>query len=223
MTRVVCDRCEHAFEAAEVAAGDKVPCPRCGDINRVPGVTGAGATAGAGVAEENSRRQRADKAAAAGYPPDSGPEVEVVKVRRCWFRSRPVRSLLAWALLVVGVAGMAWVGVKGLNPWWYAAAGPAAAIGAVFLAWWWIDRYSACMVITTKRTVMHNGFFSRSTSEVVHDNIRNLQVDQSFWQRIWRVGRLGISSSGQDGIEIQVNHLPGPDRLRVIIDLYRPL
>ena len=38
-----------------------------------------------------------------------------------------------------------------------------------------------------------------------------------------RVGRIGISSSGQDGIELQVNHLKNPDYLREVIDLYRPL
>jgi uncharacterized membrane protein YdbT with pleckstrin-like domain len=101
--------------------------------------------------------------------------------------------------------------------------GPGALISGGLLAWWWVERFTAAVVITTKRTTMHNGFFRKSTSEVVHDSIRNMQVDQTFWQRVWRVGKLGISSSGQDGVEIQVNHLPNPNRLREIIDLYRPL
>jgi uncharacterized membrane protein YdbT with pleckstrin-like domain len=86
-----------------------------------------------------------------------------------------------------------------------------------------VDRLGAAFEVTTKRTVMHRGFFSRATSEVVHDNIRNIQVDQTFLQRVFGVGRIGISSSGQDGVEIQVNHLREPDKLREIIDLYRPI
>ena len=99
----------------------------------------------------------------------------------------------------------------------------AASVPFGFIAWWWIDRFGAAFEVTNKRTIMHRGFFSKATSEVVHDNIRNIQVTQSLVQRVMGVGRIGISSSGQDGIEISVNHIKHPKKLREIIDLYRPL
>lgn len=220
MIRIGCDKCEKAIELDDAAAGTKVTCPYCGDMNRVPEAAASVAVSGGAAAGS-----RTDKAAAAGYPPDHGPEAEVVKVRRCWFRSRPLRFLLAVAVMAVGVAGMVWMNTRAtpVERWWYALFGPAVVVPVLVLAWWWFDRFSAAIIITTKRTTMQTGIFNRSTSEVVHDNIRNVQVDQTFWQRVWKVGKLGISSSGQDGVEIQVNHLPNPNRLREIVDLYRPL
>ncbi len=225
MIRITCDNCERTLEVPESMGGGKYECPHCGDINRVPAAPDQGVDRAAGTASAAapSASKRADKAAAAGYPPDDGPEVRVLKVRRCWFRSRAGRFLLVLAILVGGVAGLIWVAV-GPEPWgWKILFWPMVVLPALVLAWWWVDRFSAALVVTTKRTTMHNGFFRRSTSEVVHDNIRNVQVDQTFWQRVWKVGKIGISSSGQDGVEVQVNHLPNPDRLRTIIDLYRPL
>lgn len=216
MIRIVCDKCERDIELDDSAAGTKVTCPHCGDVNRVP-------ESEAPIPLATGSAKGGDKAAAAGYPPDHGPETPVVKVRRCWFRSRPGRFGLAVLFLIAGLAGVIWMQMRPAERWWYLAFAPAVLVPVLFLLWWWVDRFSAALVITTKRTTMHNGFFRRSTSEVVHDNIRNVQVDQTFWQRVWKVGKLGISSSGQDGVEVQVNHLPNPNKLREIIDLYRPL
>ncbi|MCA9304259.1 MAG: PH domain-containing protein [Phycisphaerales bacterium] len=221
MIRIQCDNCEEVLEIADELAGTKYPCPHCGDINRVP----AAATIESKVDPTGTPRtsERVDKAAAAGYPPDTGPEVRVMKVRRCWARSRMIRFALAVLVALVGAVGLVWVPVTDQVGWYYALFVPMTLGMLGLIAWWWVARYTASLEITTKRTVMHHGLFSRSTSEVVHDNIRNVTVDQSFLQRVYKVGKLGIASSGQDGIEIQVNHLPAPDKLREIIDLYRPL
>jgi phage FluMu protein Com len=214
MIRIVCDKCEKGLDLDAAAAGTRVTCPFCGDVNRVPEDAADGAAP-----------SRQDRAAAAGYPPDHGPETEVIRVRRCWFRSRPVRFAASVLVMLGGLAGLVWMLTRSgaANAWWYAAFVPAVVAPAGIMAWWWFDRFSAALIITTKRTTMQTGIFNRSTSEVVHDNIRNVQVDQTFWQRVWKCGKLGISSSGQDGVEVQVNHLPNPNRLREIIDLYRPL
>ena len=63
----------------------------------------------------------------------------------------------------------------------------------------------------------------RHTSEVLHDHVRNIEIRQSFLQRITNVGYLGISSSGQDGIEIEIKDLPKPYELKALIDKYRNL
>jgi len=230
MIHITCDNCDTPLEVADDLAGTKYPCPECGDINRIPSPKPAPAPAESAPEpkpqpepEPSSQTQSIDKAAAAGFPPDHGPEVRVRKVRRCWFKSRPGRFAAAVFALLLSATGLVYALALDHSNWWLLLAAPGAAISTGLLAWWWIDRYSAALIITTKRTTMQNGFFRRSTSEVVHDNIRNVQVDQTFWQRVWKVGKIGISSSGQDGVEVQVNHLPGPDKLREIIDLYRPL
>jgi len=221
MIRINCDSCEKVLEISEDQAGAKYPCPHCGDINRVPSASPPGQASAADAAKAET--VKVDKAAAAGYPSDDGPEVRVMRVRRCWARSRIIRFSLAMLAGLVAVVGLIWVPVTDQLGWYYALFGPLAAGMLALIVWWWFARYTASIEITTKRTIMHHGFLSRSTSEVVHDNIRNVTVDQSFLQRVYKVGKLGIASSGQDGIEIQVNHLPAPDKLREIIDLYRPL
>lgn len=234
MINITCDNCDKPLAVADELAGTKYPCPECGDINRVPAKKAAEPKPEPKPKEANKVVERVeedptpgtktiDKAAAAGFPPDHGPETRVIKVRRGWARTRPGRFTLSVLVLLVCITGLIWVPLADRTQWWNALFVPGAMVPFALLSWWWIDRYSASLVITTKRTTMHTGFFRRSTSEVVHDNIRNVQVDQTFWQRLWRVGKLGISSSGQDGVEVQVNHLPNPDKLREIIDLYRPL
>lgn len=221
MIKFKCDRCDMDIELEDELAGTKYECLNCGDINRVPSPQGEEPIPFEHDDAVDSKR--VDKAAKAGFPPDFGPETRVIRVRRCWFRSRVLRFSLTILISLVSAVGLIWVPVQDKSFWWYAVFGPLLAWSAGLLVWWWIDRLSASLEITTKRTIMHRGFFSKSSSEVVHDNIRNIQIDQSFLQRVMKVGRIGISSSGQDGIELQVNHLKDPDYLREVIDLYRPL
>jgi len=221
MIKFNCDRCDMEIELDDALAGTKYECLNCGDINRVPSAPGEDPIPF--EHDDAVDNKRVDKAAKAGFPPDFGPETRVLKVRRCWFRSRVIRFSLMVLVGLISIVGLIWVPVTDKSVWYYALFGPLLLWSVALLSWWWIDRLSASLEITTKRTIMHRGFFSKSSSEVVHDNIRNIQIDQSFMQRVMKVGRIGISSSGQDGIELQVNHLKKPDYLREVIDLYRPL
>jgi len=221
MIKFNCDRCDMEIELEDELAGTKYECLNCGDVNRVPPT--ADESASEAPDEQTIDSKRTDKAAEAGFPPDFGPEVRVIKVRRCWFRSRVIRFTLTVLIGLASLVGLIWVPIADKSIWWFAVFGPLTVLSLGLLGWWWIDRLSASLEITTKRTIMLRGFFSKSSSEVVHDNIRNIQIDQSFTQRVMKVGRIGISSSGQDGIELQVNHLKDPEYLRQVIDLYRPL
>ncbi|MDF1808807.1 MAG: PH domain-containing protein [Phycisphaerales bacterium] len=220
MIQFNCDKCDLEIEVDDALAGAKHECLACGDINRVPSVSSDESIVDQ---SESIDSKKVDRAAKAGYPPDFGPETQVLKVRRCWFRSRVIRFSIAILAVLVGIVGMIWVMWSDRSLVWMGLFTPSTIIGAGLLIWWWIDRFSASLEITSKRTIMHHGILSKSSSEVVHDNIRNIQIDQSFLQRVMRVGKIGISSSGQDGVELQVNHLQDPDKIREIIDLYRPL
>lgn len=96
-----------------------------------------------------------------------------------------------------------------------------AAVGFGILVFWWILKRSVALVITNKRTTLREGLFSRHSREVLHDRIQDIQVTQTFMQRVLRTGSLGISNSGDAGIEIQADDLPNPVRIRRIIDAYR--
>ncbi len=219
MIRIHCDNCERLIELEDHQAGTKVACPDCGDINRVP-------TAPAGADRDaEPRRDRssgADRAAAAGYPPDSGPEQTVRTLRPCLIRARPTMFSLVLLVLIAGVVGVIY-GLAQDRTWIWVLGVLGALLALLVIAYWWLHTMSAALVVTNKRTIQKKGLLARSSSEVVHDNIRNIQIDQTFWERLWGVGSIGISSSGQDGIEVQMGHLKRPDEIRKIIDLYRPL
>jgi membrane protein YdbS with pleckstrin-like domain len=87
----------------------------------------------------------------------------------------------------------------------------------------WLKYLGERVHVTNKRTVLRTGLLSKRTTEVLHDHVRNIQVSQSFWNRVFDVGTLGISSAGQDGIEIVAQNIPRPEEVKRTIDLYRPL
>lgn len=136
--------------------------------------------------------------------------------------SAPLRFLLLVLLGLAFATGSIWMLIKGIQ---WAALLFAIALFAdvVGIAVWKVLTLRVGLAITNKRTTKRLGLLSRSTSEVLHDNIRNVKIDQSLWQRVWNVGTLMISSSGQDDIEIEMKNVPRPRELAKIIDLYRPL
>ena len=170
MIRKRCDNCETVLEFDESQAGQKVKCPECGDMNVLP--------------------ELADRAVAAGLPPDAGPEQEVLVLRPALFRAHP--------FLCIFTLGIAFI-------------------------FMWFQHLGESLTITNKRTTRRVGLFSKDTTEVLHDHVRNIQVYQSFWNRMFNVGRIGISSAGQSTIEIVAEAVPRPNEVKKVIDCYRPM
>ncbi|MEM9065934.1 MAG: PH domain-containing protein [Planctomycetota bacterium] len=166
-----------------------------------------------------------DRAVEAGYPPDSGPEQPVLTVHEAMFRARPGVFLLDVAAMLASLYGVFWFRWGKEEPWAWASwtcLGAIAVVG-LGLGFWKLKSMTKRLEITNKRTVRQVGLFSRDSSEVLHDNIRNVTIQQSLWERIWGVGRVGIASSGSDEIEIDMERVPTPRKVQKIIDLYRPL
>lgn len=222
MIRKPCDNCDRIIEVSDGLAGQKVACAACGDVNLIPAhaVEGGRSHHPREGHHDDSRTERL------GIPPDRGPEQNVLKVRPAMARARPLVFTGLLVALAAGAAGLIW-GLTGAPSGAKTAAWIAGALLAlaavVALAIWKINTLAAALEVSNKRSVYRRGLFSRATSEVLHDNIRNVQVTQSFWQRLWGVGKLGLSSSGQEGIEIEMRDVPNPERVREIIDAYRPL
>ncbi len=99
----------------------------------------------------------------------------------------------------------------------------AVGIGLLILGWWWLGTRAAELTITNKRTTQRTGLISKNTTEVLHRDVRNIQVSQSALQRIFGVGSLGISSAGQAGVEIQFSGVVDPDSVKALIDRHRGL
>jgi hypothetical protein len=207
-----CDNCERSFEVESRHAGGKVPCPHCGDVNRVPGDAEA-------VAEPVKRLGGRE------LPPDEGPETDICAVHPAMARAHPFR-FLAIGILFIGGGGVGIWGLSTDSSWgWLKWPGLIAVLAGVI---WWVAWYLSAhlwvkLEISNKRTVRKEGIIRRHTSEVLHNHVRNVEIKQSFLQRIMKVGYLGISSSGQDGIEIEVRDLPRPYELKALIDNYRDM
>jgi hypothetical protein len=96
-----------------------------------------------------------------------------------------------------------------------------SAMGMLLLLSWWLDCLGHRLVVTDRRTIFRKGLLSKFTNEVLHSHVRNIQINQSVFQRLMHVGSIGISSSGQAGIEIFIRGIPNPYDVKSIIDKYR--
>jgi len=121
------------------------------------------------------------------------PEMILYKDHPAMFRNRPVLFLVCCALIPFG-------------------------IGIVVLLAWWLRCLATSLVITESRVTLRKGLLSKATNDVLIADIRNVQVSQSFLQRIFGVGAVAVSTSGQSDMEIEVHGVPAPDRIKSIIN-----
>ena len=121
---------------------------------------------------------------------------ELYKSHPCMFRSKPVAFILSIALCALG-------------------------IGFIILLVWWLKTLATTLIITEDRITLRTGLLSKHENEVYHADIRNVQIHQTFFQRIFKVGAVGISTAGHGGIEIEVAGLPDPALIKHILDEQR--
>jgi hypothetical protein len=157
-------------------------------------------------------------------------------VHPAMFRNHPFLYLCVLTLLLVALAGI----VLSLSDAWGMAlgnwlpdagrmpdqqpllggSGALAIFSIVFLFAWWVHTRLDSLQITTERSILQSGLVARSTSEVRHADVRNLQIHQTVLQRLFGVGTLAISSAGQDDFEIVAKGIPSPEALAEVIRQY---
>ena len=121
------------------------------------------------------------------------PETVLYQDHPAMFRNRPVLFLVCCALIPVG-------------------------IGLVVLFVWWLRCLATSLVITDRRVTLRQGLLSKDTNDVLIADIRNVKVRQNLLQRIFGVGTVAVSTSGQSDMEIEVHGVPAPARIKAIID-----
>ncbi|MGD9853833.1 MAG: PH domain-containing protein [Planctomycetaceae bacterium] len=97
----------------------------------------------------------------------------------------------------------------------------AVGVGVILLVIWYLQTLATTLTVTNEQTTLRKGLLSKNTNDIFHENVRNIQVKQTFFQRLMGVGYIGISSSGQSGVEIELNGIPDPDRVKELIDEHR--
>lgn len=153
---------------------------------------------------------------------DSRDEVELYKAHPSMFRNHPFLYLLTVATPILGLILTFYLMWQGQPAWQVLSVFIILCCGgvAVFLIWW-LKSVSTTLTVTNLRTTLWKGLLSRNITEVWHQDVRNVQIHQTFWQRIFGVGELGISSAAQSEIEIDVKGVPHPDKIKDLIDEHR--
>jgi hypothetical protein len=217
-----CPYCHHEVDCTTEQIDGPVTCPSCNKPFEMEMPT-AVVTSVHQVDEKT-----ADKNRMAVEPQ----EHTLVKVHPVVFRARPIATLVviivglaALGLMVMSLAGMS---LAGYSLGETMSLGPASLLTwlcaitllviACVIGYWMLMSQFTTLTVTDDRTIYQEGIIARETSEVQHDDVRNIQLDQSFMQRLLKVGDVGISSSGQDDLEVIAKRLPNPAQ---IIDCIR--
>lgn len=202
-----CTRCGAKLKAAERKAGHSFPCPKCQTVVTVPAPIAAMSHPSPPPIPEVVTTRREPEAriqpivvmapTAGTARNDDEIESTLLQLNPSMWRVSPV-SVVIWSVLVP-VFGL---GLLGLIPWWLRCRGTT-------------------LIVTNRRTTLRRGILSKATTEVWHRDIRNVQISQSFFQRMMNVGKIGISSAANAGMEIEVDGIADPERVRRVIDTQR--
>ncbi len=198
-----CPRCETTLQVHDDVVGEQLRCPN--ETCAQPLELEAAPATLVDAEADGAPAQVLDRT-------DLNTEREFQRLHPAMLRQRPVAALLlglAWMANVVSLVWLLWMGSV-----WLALLPAVIAIGIsiVFIVWKLIELYTT-LIITSERVILEHGLLSRSTTEVRHNDVRNLQVDQGIRDRILGIGDIAASSSGQDDLEIVAKHFPRPHDL----------
>ncbi len=94
-------------------------------------------------------------------------------------------------------------------------------VGLIIFLFWWLQSKGTKLTVTDQRTILRRGILSKHINEVYHSDIRNVQIVQTFLQRIFGVGTISIASAGSGEAEIVVAGMRDPEKVKEILDAGR--
>jgi membrane protein YdbS with pleckstrin-like domain len=140
-----------------------------------------------------------------------------------------VDGRLSWVLYLPAIlyliVGLVLVAVKNAFGLWYQPLimiGTVAVFGILTLvsaANAWFKRWTTEIAVTDKRIIFKTGFINRHTEEMNMDKVSSVDVDQSFWGRIFDFGTiriLGAGGAGRRDKNDKSESRPGIERLDMI-------
>ena len=134
------------------------------------------------------------------------------------FRGQPTKTFVA--VVVAGLAIYTLLGMWGKRlegDWVRTTAWVLLGLSALYLFWRWVQCASAELKITTERTIARQGFIARKVTEVRHGDVKMVHTEQNLFQRILRVGDIGVGSAGHSGMEIEIKGISNPAKAADII------
>ncbi|NJO17860.1 MAG: PH domain-containing protein [Thioploca sp.] len=86
---------------------------------------------------------------------------------------------------------------------------------------WWLLASNTRLTVTNERVTFKTGILAKNIREIFLSDIRSIQIDQTFQQRIFNTGKVEISSAATADAEISIRGIPNPYEVKRLIDEYR--
>jgi uncharacterized membrane protein YdbT with pleckstrin-like domain len=126
------------------------------------------------------------------------------------------------AVLTFYVAGVVVVIVAVVIAALAGSAGLAVVVGVVVLALvvlvGLIKRQATRYVITSERLHIRHGILARKTQETRVQRVQNVNTEQSFFERIMKVGTVDFDTAGTDDSEFRFVGVANPDEVVRAVD-----
>ena len=95
---------------------------------------------------------------------------------------------------------------------------PVFGLGLLILAWAYLDRKNTNYVITTNSVFEKKGVFSRTVTDIGHNNIQDTGYRQSPVGRYFGFGTVEISTAGGSGVEMALAYVSDPLSVQSTLD-----
>jgi len=112
------------------------------------------------------------------------------------FKNKPIEFILLCALCLIGIGFL------------------------IFLVWW-LQCKGQVLTITSDKVSMRTGILSKNTNDVYIEDIKNVQIKQSLFNRLFGVGSLEVATAGTSGVEIVISGIANPNEAKSIIEAQR--
>ncbi len=90
------------------------------------------------------------------------------------------------------------------------------AIGILILMFWYLKCKSTKLEINGNEVILEKGLLSKERTELSVSGIRTVKINQSFFNRLFKVGTVSIFTAG-DNPEIQAAGMPRPEVFRELV------
>jgi uncharacterized membrane protein YdbT with pleckstrin-like domain len=95
---------------------------------------------------------------------------------------------------------------------------PLFGIGLIGFALWWLYTLTDALILTDDKIIKREGLLSKYTAEISYRDVKSIQIKQTFCQRIFGVGTIGIASSGQYALILVFHGQRNPELIKSNIE-----
>lgn len=90
------------------------------------------------------------------------------------------------------------------------------AIGILILLYWYLMCKATKLEVDASSIILERGLLSKEKIELDVDSVRTVRIYQSFFNRMFGVGKISVYTSG-DVPEFDISGMPDPNRFRELI------